>query len=96
MSEQPDSELPETVTIPDSVAWQEFADEVVLIDVNAGEYHNLNDVAGRMWKALDETDDVAGAYELLLSTYEVDAETLRGDLASFIDELVKKGLLGTP
>jgi len=96
MTEQPGSDLPATVAIPDSVAWQQFADEVVLVDVNAGEYHNLNEVAARMWQALEECDDVDAAYELLLATYEVTADTLRADLASFIQELVKKGLLTTP
>ncbi len=90
------SDLPMTVTIPENVAWQQFADEVVLVDVSAGEYHNLNDVAGRMWQALDECDDVAAAYALLCTTYDIDAETLRADLATFIQALVAKGLLTTP
>ena len=96
MSEQPPADLPMTVTIPESVAWQQFADEVVLIDVNAGEYHNLNDVGSRMWQALEQCDDVAAAYDRLLATYEVDEARLRGDLAAFIEELVAKGLLVTP
>jgi hypothetical protein len=90
------SPLPTTVTIPEGVAWQQFADEVVLVDVNAGEYHNLNDVAGRMWQALDECDDVASAYVRLCAIYDVDADTLRADLAALIQELVGKGLLTTP
>jgi hypothetical protein len=88
--------LPTTVTIPETVAWQQFADEVVLVDINGGEYHNLNDVAGRMWQALDECEDVAGAFTLLSATYDVDAQTLRNDLGTFIQELVDKGLLATP
>jgi hypothetical protein len=88
--------LPTTVTIPENVAWQQFADEVVLVDVGAGEYHNLNDVAGRMWQALDGCDDVAAAYDLLCTTYDVDPETLRNDLSTFIQGLVEKGLLATP
>jgi hypothetical protein len=90
------SDLPASVTIPETVAWQQFADEVVLVDVSAGEYHNLNDVAGRMWQALDQSEDVAAAYALLCATYDVDPETLRNDLAVLIQTLIEKGLLTAP
>lgn len=88
--------FPATVLIPENVAWQQFAGEVVLVDLNAGEYHNLNAVAGRMWQALDECDDVEAAYTRLRTVYQVDAETLRDDLAAFIQQLVDKGLLTVP
>jgi hypothetical protein len=90
------SELPATVTIPEGVAWQEVADEVVLLNIESSEYHNLNDVGSRMWQALEESPDVATAYAVLCDTYEVDAGKLRDDLGSFIRELVDKGLLTTP
>lgn len=90
------SNFPATVTIPENVAWQQFADEVVLVDLSAGDYHNLNAVAARMWQVLDECDDVEAAYARLCSVYEVDAETLRNDLAAFIQQLLDKGLLTVP
>jgi Coenzyme PQQ synthesis protein D (PqqD) len=89
-------DLPDTVTVPETVAWQQVGDEIVLLDVNGGEYHNLNDVASRMWQALEESADVAAAYARLCDTFEVDHETLRRDLAAFIRDLVEKGLLATP
>jgi hypothetical protein len=90
------SDLPATVTIPKRVAWQQVGDEVVLLDISDGEYYNLNDVGARMWRALDESPDVAAAYALLCDLYEVDAETLRNDLGAFIGEFVEKGLLTKP
>jgi hypothetical protein len=89
-------DLPLTVTIPESVAWQQVGDEVVLLNVDSSEYHNLNDVGTRMWQALEESSDVAAAYAVLCDTYEVDADTLRADLGVFIQELTQKGLLATP
>ena len=90
------SELPATVTIPEGVAWQQVADEVVLLNIDSSEYHNLNDVGSRMWQALEESPDVATAYAVLCDTYEVDADKLRDDLGAFIRELMDKGLLTTP
>jgi Coenzyme PQQ synthesis protein D (PqqD) len=90
------SGLPAKVTIPDSVLWQQVGDEIVLLDVTGGEYHGLNDVGSRMWRALDQRPDVAGAYEELLATYEVDPDVLRADLHEFIAQLLELGLLSSP
>jgi hypothetical protein len=76
--------------------WQQVSEEVVLVDLSRGEYYGLNDVGSRMWIALEESRDVGIAYERLCGTYEVDQETLRGDLAAFVDRLVGLGLLTTP
>jgi hypothetical protein len=90
------SELPTTVSVPESVLWQEVGDEIVLLDVSGGEYHGLNDVGSRIWRALDEQSDVAAAYEQLCETYEVDPDVLREDLDEFIKRLVGMGLLSVP
>lgn len=86
-------ELPTAVTIPESVLWQEVGDEVVLLDVSGGEYHGLNDVGSRIWRALEEHQDVNSAYERLCGIYEVDPDLLRKDLDEFIKRLVEMGLL---
>lgn len=90
------SNLPTTVSIPDSVLWQEVGDEIVLLDVEGGEYHGLNNVGSRMWRALEEHRDVDTAYEDLCGTYEVDPGVLRKDLDEFIKRLVGMGLLSVP
>jgi hypothetical protein len=89
-------ELPTTVSIPEWVLWQEVGDEIVLLDVNGGEYHGLNDVGSRIWRALDQHEDVTSAYEHLCGTYEVDPGVLRDDLDEFIKRLVGMGLLSVP
>lgn len=96
MSTRPGSDLPHTVSIPADVLWQQVDDEVVVLDAAAGEYRGLNDVGSRMWIALEESPDVAAAYEQLCDLYEVDLDTLRRDLASFIERLVANGMLATP
>ncbi|HET6864629.1 MAG TPA: PqqD family protein [Solirubrobacteraceae bacterium] len=90
------SELPTTVSIPDSVLWQEVGDEIVLLDVEGGEYHGLNDVGSSIWRALEEHSDVSSAYEHLCGTYEVEPDVLRKDLDEFIKRLVGMGLLSVP
>lgn len=89
-------ELPTTVSIPDSVLWQEVGDEIVLLDVDGGEYHGLNEVGSMIWRALEQHPDVSSAYEHLCGTYEVDPGVLRKDLDEFINRLVGMGLLSVP
>ena len=89
-------ELPTTVSIPESVLWQEVGDEIVLLDVNGGEYHGLNDVGSRIWRALEQHEDVVSAYEDLCEAYEVDPDVLRSDLDEFITRLLGMGLLSVP
>jgi hypothetical protein len=87
------SELPSSVSIPESVLWQEVGDEIVLLDVDGGAYHGLNEVGSRIWRALEEHADVTSAYEYLCAIYEVDPLRLRKDLDEFIQRLVEMGLL---
>jgi len=89
-------QLPTTVSIPDSVLWQEVGDEIVLLDVDGGEYHGLNDAGSSIWRALEGHADVTSAYEQLCERYEVDPEVLRTDLDKFIKQLVGMGLLSVP
>jgi hypothetical protein len=86
-------DLPERVSAPEDVVWQNVHGIVLLLDVNSGRYHRFDDVATRMWEALDESPDVATAVDRLAALYDVDMATLRRDLAALIAQLVDTGLL---
>lgn len=76
--------------------WQQVGDEVVLLDADAGEYHGLDDVGSNMWKTLEESPDVPTALASLTDLYDIDEQTLRDDLAAFVERLIALGLLATP
>jgi hypothetical protein len=90
------ADLPETVSVPDTVLWQEVGDEIVLLDLHEGEYRSLNDVGSAMWRALEQSPDVATAHSHLCDLYEVDPDVLRADLAAFIERLVEREMLRIP
>jgi hypothetical protein len=87
--------LPTHVTVPDELLWQRVDDSVVLLDLRSGEYHALNESAGRMWVLLAETGDVRAVLNDLCSTYDADEGVLSEDLAGFVAELADGGLLKT-
>jgi hypothetical protein len=89
-----DSEtLPARVVAADDVVWQEVDGKVSLTTLGDERFFALDAVGSRMWELLDESRDVAAAYDRLLALYAVDPETLRTDLAAFIASLVDRGLL---
>lgn len=88
-------ELPDTVSVPDDVLWQDVGGQVVLLNVRSGEFHQLDATASRMWVVLVDSPRVTSAADELLGVYDVEDEVLRRDLASLITRLVERGLLST-
>ena len=86
--------LDDRAWIPPHVLVKGLGDEAVLLDLGTEAYFGLNPVATRMWTLLTSSPTIGDALEALGVEYEVDAETLRGDLERFVDELRAKGLIG--
>jgi hypothetical protein len=93
----PESMVPEsvgvTVTIPDHVVFRVFAAETVVLNINTGQYHGLNPVAGRMLETLQGTPELRQAAQALADEFEQPTERIEHDLQAFCDDLVSRGLL---
>ena len=81
------------ISVPKQVLIRTFQNESVLLNLDSECYHGLDDVGTRMWQALTQAVNIQGAYESLLSDYEVDGATLRKDLETFIETMVERGLV---
>ena len=81
------------VVVPEQVHFRRFDDEVLVLDLNRGEYYALNAVGSRMWQALAEGRSPAEIAAALAPEYEVDAAVLLRDCVSLVDELCTRGLL---
>jgi hypothetical protein len=81
------------IEVPEQVHYRQFDDEMLLLDLNRGEYYALNVVGARMWGALAEgktPDEIATA---LAGDYDVEPAVLLQDCLSLVDDLVSRGLL---
>jgi hypothetical protein len=70
-----------------------FDDEVVVLDLGAGEYYSLDAVGSAIWEQLQRgrtADEIVG---FLLGAYELDELTARTDVARIIQELLAAGLV---
>lgn len=81
------------VVFPETVLAQKVGDEVVLLNLESGEYFGLNEAGARIWSLLQEGNDIAGVQRTLASDYDVPMERLNEDMERFLDTLQSKGLV---
>jgi hypothetical protein len=84
--------LPKHMRVPDSVLYQDINGEAVLLSLDQEAYFGLDEVSHHMWNVLRASASLEEAYQALLAEYDVDADTLRADLQTFLQELEKNGL----
>lgn len=85
---------PDTLLVQDSEPIPATVDdEVVMLSVRAGAYFSLNGVGSEIWNLLREPRSVGDVHQSLASLYDVDDQTLRRDVDSFLQAMLERGLL---
>lgn len=81
-------------SVPSHVLLQELPDQgLIFLDLRTEEYFGLDEVGTRMYETVVSAGTADGAFDQLVREYDVNAETLRSDLSSFLSRLVERGLL---
>ena len=65
----------------------------MLLDTRRGKYYTLNPTGAAIWDLLSEPRSLAELRLALLERFEVDHETLSGDLSDLLDDLRRHGLV---
>jgi hypothetical protein len=81
------------VRVPDHVVFRSFPTETVALNLDTGQYHGLNPVAGQMLKTLEQTESLAAAAPLLAAEYDQPLETIAADLRRLCEDLAERGLI---
>lgn len=68
-------------------------DELVMFDVNAGQYYGLNNVATAVWNNLETEKTVDELAQVLTAEFDISVEECRKELLEFLPELEEKGLI---
>lgn len=68
-------------------------DEVVMVDVELGKYFTLNSVASSIWEIVTSPMTTDEIVEELMHEYDIDKATCTSETKTFLDELVKLGLV---
>jgi hypothetical protein len=76
--------------------WREIDGEVIVLDVQRSHYLNLNPAGSLMWLMLAEGATEPQLVDRLTQEFEVDEQTAREDVASFLASCRENGLLTAP
>lgn len=68
-------------------------DELVMFDVEAGQYYGLNSVATAVWNHLETEKTVEELCQSLTQEFDISLEECRKELLEFLPELKDKGLI---
>lgn len=82
------------LTSPD-LTLADIGDEAVVLDPSSGTYFGLNPVATRILTLATDPITTSELVDNLLSEFEVDRQVLARDVARFVSDLVRRGILKT-
>ena len=71
----------------------ELDQETVLMSIDAGAYYGLKGTAQCIWEQLETPLTFSALVERLVEEYEVSPEACAADLAGFLAEMEREGLL---
>ena len=71
----------------------DFDQETVLMSIEAGAYYGLEGPARSIWEMLESPSTVAELVQRLVMEYEVAPEACAADVARFLEEMDREGLI---
>ena len=83
------------VSVPRRVMARRVGDEVVVLDLERGEYFGLPAAGARIWELLLDGKSLGQVAEVIVNEYNVDLETAELDLIRLAEDLVAHGLLSS-
>lgn len=68
-------------------------DELVMFDVDAGQYYGLNSVATAVWNHLETEKTVDELCQVLTQEFDISVKECLKEMLGFLPELEEKGLI---
>jgi hypothetical protein len=81
------------IRVPQHIVYRSFVSETVVLNLETGRYHGLNQTGGRMLQALEKSGVVRDAAAELAGEYGLPDEQINRDLCEFCDDLLARGLI---
>ena len=77
-------DLSSVVSRNEAIVFTDLDDSVVMMDVDEGQYYELDPVASRIWALIGTGRSVAEICDVLAGEYEVEPDTCRRDTLEFL------------
>lgn len=75
------------------VAWQQVADNIVVVTPKTRKIHILSGTGGDIWQSLDQPKNLIQLSEIICSKYEVNLDLADKDIKGFVEELLEKEIV---
>lgn len=72
----------------DSVIFSDIDDQVVMMDLDSGDYFELNTVGTRIWELLETPTNVNDLVKTLLSEFDIAEDVCRTETEDFIHKML--------
>jgi hypothetical protein len=79
--------------IPENYSWRDLNNELVILNLDSGEYFTFNDIGRVIWLSINDGKDVEGISKIIIEEYSVSRDEALSDIHMFISGLVSEGLL---
>jgi hypothetical protein len=83
----------ECVRVAPAVHVREFDGQLIILDLDQGDYFGLDEVGTRMWSELALGKSARQVAELLAAEYEIDVSRVLSDVRALISNLLERGLV---
>jgi hypothetical protein len=81
------------IRIPQHVVYRSFSSEIVVLNLQTGQYHGLNATAGSMFEALMQSSCVRDAVAAVAAEYAQPQATVEQDMYELCSGLLARGLI---
>jgi hypothetical protein len=88
-----DALMASKVSVPEHVVHRAFPAEMVVLNLNTGQYHGLNPTAGRMLELMQECATVGAAVERAAEEYEQPRDQVEKDIRELCSGLLERELI---
>ena len=85
--------ISDKMSIPQQVMSRQVGEETVILNLEGGVYFGLDRIGARMWQLMTEGRTLAEIAATMHEEYEVERETLEGDVLRLAQELFDQGLI---
>ena len=83
------------LSAPDHVLSRKVSGETVLLSLDSEEYYGLDGVGTRLWELVEQGTTFGDAVTTIADEYEVEEDTVAGDLRQLLDDLLESNLVLT-
>ena len=76
-----------------SLVIQEIDGDVVILNLDSGEYYGLAEVGVEIWKRIEQPQNVQSLIDSLIADFEGDAEVIQADVLEFLNNMQEEGII---